>query len=586
VASGCPAPTSTRKPYCEEHLDESSHIREVKDRITAYEAAIERAKKHGVFDEMIVKDLLVPIWVHGGRTAREIAAESGIDFDVAGRCLDTLEAEGFVEGLLIQPRRRSRRPRRPKRILVLTEHGGMVIEKHLGHAAPPVGEANAGRVITAGSCSKCFMTCLPTEAGLCRACRDLPPLRADEPLEPVPVSFEMFIGAPVQAKPHEKNVAPEIPCLRCASTSDPESVDVATDRAANRELAEHMLRGREAGARIGRHQGGPAPYGYRRDETSSAGVLLRIDEAEAKIVRFIFGEYLRVRSMLRLVELLDSKRFRTRRGGQWSRAGLAWILKNDTYIGRVHFGSIRSRGLHESIVSRDVYDKVQRLIRQNDKRTRPAEAPALVLTPSDAPVATPGPMKVDTKPCHVTCTSQTSEPSGMISGDSEGGRDMTTAIEKKRPRHEKTFSVAANLASAHRALEKAVVALSSASDDQLANRLLEFVEADVRVSKVRSQITEVICAPIDMRKIQKKAKAASKKAPAKPKKEPPVVKPGGAFSAWLRKVRAASALTQPQFGDKIGASRTQMWHWEKGTTAPGEAMLRRIEVFARESCPA
>src|SRR5271155_1487978 len=86
-APGCSSLTFGRKPYCEDHLDESSYVREVKDRIAAHETEVECARR-GVLCEAIKKDLLVPIWVHGGRTAREIARESGIDLYVASRCLD------------------------------------------------------------------------------------------------------------------------------------------------------------------------------------------------------------------------------------------------------------------------------------------------------------------------------------------------------------------------------------------------------------------------------------------------------------------------------------------------------------------
>jgi site-specific DNA recombinase len=139
-----------------------------------------------------------------------------------------------------------------------------------------------------------------------------------------------------------------------------------------RTLAERLLRGREAGARAGKHQSGPAPYGYRRDyqARSSDGVLLKIDEIESEVVRFIFREYLRVRSMKRLIELLEERRCRTRRGKRWSRAGVSWILKNDTYVGRVHFGEIRTRGRHIPIVSPIIFNKVQKLIRMNDKRKK------------------------------------------------------------------------------------------------------------------------------------------------------------------------------------------------------------------------
>jgi site-specific DNA recombinase len=136
-----------------------------------------------------------------------------------------------------------------------------------------------------------------------------------------------------------------------------------------RPVAERLLRGREEGARLGRHQSGTAPYGYRRDYSAKGqGVPLVIHPQEAQVVKLIFREYLRLRSMKKLIDLLNGMGIKTRRGKEWSRAGISWILKNKTYLGKVHFGQIRSKGLHEAIISPIIYNKVQKLIRKNNKR--------------------------------------------------------------------------------------------------------------------------------------------------------------------------------------------------------------------------
>lgn len=147
------------------------------------------------------------------------------------------------------------------------------------------------------------------------------------------------------------------------------------DASRRRVIAERLLRGREEGAKAGKHQSGPAPYGYRRDysQRSTQGVLLVPDEKEGEVVQLIFREYLRLRSMKRLIKLLDERGLRTRRGKRWSRAGVSWILKNDTYVGRVHFGDIRAKGRHDSLVPPILFNKVQKLIRQNNKRNKNGE---------------------------------------------------------------------------------------------------------------------------------------------------------------------------------------------------------------------
>lgn len=137
-------------------------------------------------------------------------------------------------------------------------------------------------------------------------------------------------------------------------------------------VADRLVRGRYEGARNGLHQSGPAPYGYKRDYRyrGTDEPMLAIHPEEAEVVRLIFVEYRRRGSMKRLIAYMDSLGLRTRRGKRWSRAAISWILKNDTYLGRVHFGDVRSKGKHPPIVSQIVFNKANQLMRRNDKRTR------------------------------------------------------------------------------------------------------------------------------------------------------------------------------------------------------------------------
>lgn len=170
------------------------------------------------------------------------------------------------------------------------------------------------------------------------------------------------------------------------TTSSEEGERVRRGRRLDPEVTMRLLRGREEGARRGKHQSGTAPFGYVRDyarrgprtDPSTKGVPLVIEPGEAEIVRLIFRLYLRTRSMKKVIEILHARGMRTRRGKEWSRAGISWILKNDTYLGRVHFGAIRTRGEHEAIIAPIVYYKVQKLIRKNDKRGRRTRASVVV----------------------------------------------------------------------------------------------------------------------------------------------------------------------------------------------------------------
>ncbi len=127
------------------------------------------------------------------------------------------------------------------------------------------------------------------------------------------------------------------------------------------------LRSHERLAAEGRPSGG-RPYGYQVARDDQGRPTLAVDPFEAEVVRTIFKEYLRRKSMKRVIEHLESRGSMTSRGKGWSRAGLAWILKNETYVGRVHFGKIRAKGQHPAIISPIIFNKVQKLIRNNNRR--------------------------------------------------------------------------------------------------------------------------------------------------------------------------------------------------------------------------
>lgn len=135
-------------------------------------------------------------------------------------------------------------------------------------------------------------------------------------------------------------------------------------------LSARLAAGRRAAAARGRHQAGPAPYGYRRTRDRS----LEPDPEEVPVVRLVFRLALKA-SVARVAAELNRRGWRTRKGSRWSRPALHWILRNDTYLGRVHFGPVRVRGRHPAIVAPIVFNKVQKRLR--DRRRRAVIARAL-----------------------------------------------------------------------------------------------------------------------------------------------------------------------------------------------------------------
>ncbi len=134
------------------------------------------------------------------------------------------------------------------------------------------------------------------------------------------------------------------------------------------EHGSKVKRGQLTAVQQGRYGTGPAPYGYRRGDDETKPLL--IHDREAEVVRMIFREYLRTKSTGKVVEYLQSKKIRTRKGNRWSRQAVAIILSNRTYRGRVSYGEIETEGLHEPIIEPALFYKVIAIREEKSRRAK------------------------------------------------------------------------------------------------------------------------------------------------------------------------------------------------------------------------
>ncbi|MBI4712856.1 MAG: recombinase family protein [Planctomycetes bacterium] len=139
--------------------------------------------------------------------------------------------------------------------------------------------------------------------------------------------------------------------------------------------------GKRQAARAGRHQGGITPYGYRKNyDPLAKRFILDVDQYQASIVRTIFREYLRLKSLgkvsARLAELnipapACAKALAGRpNGAGWSRATLNFILGNTIYLGNVKYGAIENKGEHAPIIAPIIFNKVQKIKETNRRSGR------------------------------------------------------------------------------------------------------------------------------------------------------------------------------------------------------------------------
>lgn len=123
------------------------------------------------------------------------------------------------------------------------------------------------------------------------------------------------------------------------------------------------------------------PYGYRRDEKGE----MIIDADEVSTVRFIFEQVLSGQGTDAIAVALEQQHIPTRKGGKWSGSTVRDIISNEKYIGdalfqktytddtfqrHINHGEVKTYLVsehHEPIISREMYERANALIRQRSK---------------------------------------------------------------------------------------------------------------------------------------------------------------------------------------------------------------------------
>ena len=132
------------------------------------------------------------------------------------------------------------------------------------------------------------------------------------------------------------------------------------------DFAKKVRLKRQARFALGKWNGGCRPFGY-----TSEAADLKPHAEEAPVLRQIFEMYLAHPSFASVRNRLKALGIRDRRSKVWRASALEWIIRNPIYAGDVHeHGEIRP-GVHESLVSREMWDAAQRTL---PTKTRLAEA--------------------------------------------------------------------------------------------------------------------------------------------------------------------------------------------------------------------
>ncbi len=106
-------------------------------------------------------------------------------------------------------------------------------------------------------------------------------------------------------------------------------------------------------ARKGIWNGGTVPYGYR-----SIDKKLVVEENEAKVVNFIFHEYVTTGSLTKVHQILKDRGIK-HKNKYIHIDTLAFLLRNSVYAGNINYAGNTYQGVHDPIISQALFDLAQ-----------------------------------------------------------------------------------------------------------------------------------------------------------------------------------------------------------------------------------
>lgn len=126
-------------------------------------------------------------------------------------------------------------------------------------------------------------------------------------------------------------------------------------------INERTRSGRVKTAKDRQYAGGEPAYGYKAVKGE-----LTIDDDKARVVKEIFQMYAQGKSTLGIADYLNRKGITSKRGKQWSRQTVGYIITNSCYIGTYSYNGPKERnGISNtcqipSIISRQLWNTAQK----------------------------------------------------------------------------------------------------------------------------------------------------------------------------------------------------------------------------------
>ena len=118
-------------------------------------------------------------------------------------------------------------------------------------------------------------------------------------------------------------------------------------------------------AKKGMANGGLTPYGYIRQDKK-----LIPHPKEAEEIKSIFEKYLETQSLSAVYKFLKEKGIKNHSGKNFSKTNIAHILRNVVYLGKIKHNNEIYQGIHEPIISDEIFGLAQKIHKEKQKNFR------------------------------------------------------------------------------------------------------------------------------------------------------------------------------------------------------------------------
>jgi len=118
-------------------------------------------------------------------------------------------------------------------------------------------------------------------------------------------------------------------------------------------------------AKKGLCNGGFTPYGYSRQNKK-----LVINQKEAEEIKSIFETYIETGPLAETYRNLKNQNIKSKYGKNFSKTIIAYLLRNPVYIGKIKHNSEIYDGIHEAIISEEIFALAQKIHKEKLKNFR------------------------------------------------------------------------------------------------------------------------------------------------------------------------------------------------------------------------